>query len=82
VRDLWLIVEALRAKKNMVRFSSFPGGTVNLAVYDSEKQSQQYMYDAHSFDELETLVKKHWGHLLGPVGVTKPLPLPPGFPRP
>lgn len=75
MRDLWRLVEAIKNKKHMVRIAFFPGGSLNIAVYDSEKQMKQKMYDAHSFEELETMIKKDWGHLLTPALPSLP-PLP------
>lgn len=81
MRDLWRMIEALKADKHMVRIAFFPGGTLNVAVYDSTKQMKQNMYDAHTYEELETMMKKHWGHLLAP-SLPLPLPTPAGFPVP
>ena len=84
-RDLWTIIEELKNRKHMVRMALFPGGNLNLAVYDSEKQMMQYMYDHYSFEELEAAVKKDWGHLIisaRPLETPKTLPRPAGFPKP
>jgi hypothetical protein len=73
MRDLWKMIEALKEKGHMVRLAFFPGGSMNVAVYDSEKQMLQYIYDQFSYEQLEHEMRKDWGHLLG-----KPsLPLPP-----
>lgn len=83
---LWRILEELRVKKFMIRFSSFPSGTVALGVYDSEKQMQQHLYEANCISDLELQVKKDWGHLI--ITTTPQLPSPlsfppiPGFPKP
>lgn len=88
MNDLWKILEACRAKKMMVRVAMFPGGAINVAIYDNEKQMKQYIYGGESFEQIEAQVKKDFGKLLGSVQTVPSLPkLPsippiPGFPRP
>lgn len=65
MRDLWRMIEAVKAKGHMVRLAFFPGGNMNVSIYDSEKQMQQKMYDAHSYEQLEEMMRKDWGHLIG-----------------
>lgn len=71
MRDLWRMIEAVKAKGHMVRLAFFPGGNLNVAIYDSEKQMQQKMYDAHSYEQLEEMMRKDWGSLLSDIGVAK-----------
>ncbi len=72
MRDLWKIIEELRKRKIMVRLSSFPGGHVSLGVYHND---EQYLYESkESFEDIETQLKKDFGHFLAPA-------IPMGMPR-
>lgn len=62
----------------MVRFNSFPSGTLNVAVYTYEPE-RSYFYEAETLQELEDAMVKDWKHLISTLGS---MPLPPGFPRP
>lgn len=95
MRDLWKFIEALKERKHLVSFKSFPGGHMCVAVYDSERQMEQYLYESKtgSYEEIEKGLIKDWGHILFPktkhtsarsmdvVGKIA-FPLPPGFPKP
>lgn len=90
MRDLYKIFDKVIEKKRMLRFSAHPGGHLSVGIYDNEKQSKQYLYEAKTLDELEKLLKKDFGHLIKPTVtmtnhpayIPTPMPLPPGFPRP
>lgn len=73
-KDLYSVLDKVIERKWMVRFAAWPGGHRHIAIYDSEKQSKQHLYEAESMEELEVAVLKDWKHLLTRV--------PPGFPRP
>jgi hypothetical protein len=75
MRDLYKIIDKLTSDKVMVNFKSFPGGNLNVAIY-KYNPDLNFFYDATSLDELETLIKKDFGHLL-----LGSMPLPPGMPR-
>lgn len=87
MRDLWRVIEACKAKGHMVRLAFFPGGNMNVAIYDSEKQSKQYMYDKFNYEDLEKAIMKDWGHLIKTPSEIKgatilpSFPLPAGFPK-
>jgi hypothetical protein len=96
MKNIWAIVEACKAQGHMVRIALFPGGHMNVGIYDSEKQMKQHMYDHFEVDKLEAAMMKDWGHLINSNNLDqsikeiitkfelpKPsgMPLPPGFPK-
>ena len=77
MRDIYKIIDKLVLGKYMVRFNSFPGGTLNLSVH-TYNPDLGYLYGAETLDELEAKLKVDFGHLIAPSS----LPLPPGLPKP
>lgn len=68
----------------MVRIGMWPGGHVTVAIYDSEKQSKQYLYESKTGDlnQLEQDILKDWRHLLNVAPVpSKGFPSLAGFPK-
>lgn len=81
MRELWRIVEACRERKMMVRVGMWPGGAINVAIYDNEVQQRQHTYDADSLADIEMMVLKDFAHLLGNVTPAKAFPSFPKFPK-
>jgi len=81
MRDLWKLIEMGHGRNQIIRFSIFPSGRINLGIYNHD-ESQQYLYEAMTFDEIEKEVMKDFRYCV-PKGEVKPsMPLPSGFPRP
>jgi hypothetical protein len=88
MRDLYKILDTLIADKVMVRFNSFPGGSINVSIHVFKPKELNYLYDADSIDEIEKKIVTDFRHLIVPVSFSIPtghpskMPTPPGFPRP
>lgn len=88
------VIQKLRERKMMVRLAVFPSGLCTLAIYDSEKQMKQHLYEAADFMEIERLLAEDWSERLFSkeamrdvesrfVKTPMPtMPTPPGFPKP
>jgi hypothetical protein len=88
MRDLYKILDSLIADKVMVRFNSFPGGSINVSIHVFKPKELNYLYDVDSIDEIEKKIVADFRHLIKTpsemrgIAILPPMPTPPGFPRP
>lgn len=83
--ELWKVLEKCRERKMMIRLAFFPGNHISLGIYDTEKQSKQYLYESKTgdIDQLNQDVLRDFRHLLAAtVNKIPSFPTPAGFPKP